>query len=56
MRLSLVVLAAGVGSRYGGPKQIDRVGPGGGTLIDYAAYDARRAGFERLLLVVAEGK
>ena len=56
MRLSLVVLAAGVGSRYGGPKQIDRVGPGGGTLIDYAVYDARRAGFERAILVVAEGK
>jgi hypothetical protein len=55
MSLSLVVLAAGVGSRYGGPKQIDRVGPGGGTLIDYAVYDARRAGFERAILVVAEG-
>jgi hypothetical protein len=56
MSLSLVVLAAGVGSRYGGPKQIDRVGPSGGTLIDYAVYDARRAGFERAILVVAEGR
>jgi len=55
MSLSLVVLAAGVGSRYGGPKQIDRVGPGGGTLIDYAVFDARRAGFERAILVVREG-
>lgn len=55
MGLTLVVLAAGVGSRYGGPKQIDRVGPGGSTLIDYAAYDARRAGFERAVLVVREG-
>ena len=55
MSLSLVVLAAGVGSRYGGPKQIDRVGPGGSTLVDYAAYDARQAGFERLILVVREG-
>jgi hypothetical protein len=53
--LSLVVLAAGVGSRYGGPKQIDRVGPGGATLLDYAAFDARRAGFERVVLVVREG-
>jgi hypothetical protein len=53
--LALVVLAAGVGSRYGGPKQIDRVGPGGATLLDYAAYDARRAGFDRLVLVVREG-
>jgi len=56
MSQSLVVLAAGVGSRYGGPKQIDRVGPGGATLIDYAVYDARRAGFERTILVVAEGR
>ncbi|HSD65998.1 MAG TPA: NTP transferase domain-containing protein [Vicinamibacteria bacterium] len=55
MGLSLVVLAAGVGSRYGGPKQIDRVGPGGATLLDYAAFDARRAGFERVILVVREG-
>ena len=55
MSLTLVVLAAGVGSRYGGPKQIDRVGPGGATLLDYAAYDARRAGFERVVLVVREG-
>ena len=55
MSLSLVVLAAGVGSRYGGPKQIDRVGPGGATLLDYAAFDARRAGFDRVVLVVREG-
>lgn len=55
MSPSLVVLAAGVGSRYGGPKQVDRVGPGGATLLDYAAFDARRAGFERVVLVVREG-
>jgi hypothetical protein len=55
MSLSLVVLAAGVGSRYGGPKQLDRVGPGGATLLDYAAYDGRRAGFDRVVLVVREG-
>ncbi|HXK10703.1 MAG TPA: NTP transferase domain-containing protein [Vicinamibacteria bacterium] len=55
MGLTLVVLAAGVGSRYGGPKQLDRVGPGGATLLDYAAFDARRAGFERVVLVVREG-
>jgi hypothetical protein len=54
-RLTLVVLAAGVGSRYGGPKQIDRVGPDGATLLDYAAFDAKRAGFERVVLVVREG-
>src|SRR5262245_56603086 len=56
MSLSLVVLAAGVGSRYGGPKQIDRVGPGGATLIDYSIFDARRAGFDRAVLVVGEGR
>jgi len=55
MTPSLVVLAAGVGSRYGGPKQIDRVGPGGATLLDYAAFDGKRAGFERVILVVREG-
>jgi hypothetical protein len=55
MRLSLVVLAAGVGSRYGGPKQIDAVGPGGATLLDYAAFDARRMGFERAVFVIGEG-
>lgn len=55
MSLSLVVLAAGVGRRYGGPKQIERVGPGGATLLDYAIFDGRRAGFERAILVVREG-
>jgi hypothetical protein len=55
MSLSLVILAAGVGSRYGGPKQIDRVGPGGATLLDYASFDAKRAGFDRVVLVVSEG-
>jgi hypothetical protein len=52
MGLSLVVLAAGIGSRYGGLKQLDRVGPGGATLPEYAAFDAHRAGFDRAVLVV----
>ena len=55
MSLTLVVLAAGIGSRYGGLKQVDRVGPGGATLLDYSAYDAWRAGFDRVVLVVAPG-
>ncbi len=55
MSLSLVVLAAGIGSRYGGLKQVDAVGPGGATLLDYSAYDAGRAGFDRVVLVVREG-
>ena len=49
---ALVILAAGVGSRYGGPKQLEPVGPGGATLMDYSIYDARRAGFPRVVLVV----
>jgi len=55
MGLSLVVLAAGVGSRYGGLKQLERVGPGGATLPEYAAFDAHRAGFDRVVLVVKPG-
>ena len=41
----LVVLAAGMGSRYGGLKQIDPVGPSGEVIMDYSLYDAKRAGF-----------
>jgi NDP-sugar pyrophosphorylase family protein len=52
MSLTLVVLAAGMGSRYGGLKQIDPVGPGGETLLDYALYDAKRAGFRRVVFVI----
>jgi hypothetical protein len=49
---TLVLLAAGMGSRFGGPKQIAPIGPGGSALIDYAARDAMGAGFERLVLIV----
>src|ERR1043165_8977623 len=52
MALTLVVLAAGMGSRYGGLKQIDPVGPGGETMLDYALYDAERAGFKRVVFVI----
>lgn len=47
----LLVMAAGRGTRYGGPKQLEPVGPSGETLIDYALADGRRAGFARGLLV-----
>jgi NDP-sugar pyrophosphorylase family protein len=47
-------MAAGVGSRFGGPKQLEPVGPAGETLIDYVLHDARRAGFERAVLVIRE--
>ncbi|HVW32003.1 MAG TPA: NTP transferase domain-containing protein [Acidimicrobiia bacterium] len=49
---TLVLLAAGMGSRFGGPKQIAPLGPGGSALIDYAAHDAVAAGFGRLVLIV----
>jgi hypothetical protein len=49
---TLVLLAAGMGSRFGGPKQIAPIGPGGSALIDYAARDAVTAGFGRLVLIV----
>jgi dTDP-glucose pyrophosphorylase len=52
MKPVLLVLAAGMGSRYGGLKQIDPVGPGGETLLDYAVYDAIQAGFGRVVFVI----
>ncbi len=52
MKTSLVVLAAGMGSRYGGLKQIDPVGPGGEVILDYSVFDAIRAGFDRVVFVI----
>ena len=49
---TLLVMAAGMGSRYGGLKQIDPVGPSGETIIDYSIYDALRAGFGKLVFVI----
>jgi MobA-like NTP transferase domain len=49
---ALVILAAGVASRYGSLKQLEAVGPGGEALLEYSAYDAWRAGFGRVILVV----
>ena len=46
---SLLVLAAGLGSRYGGLKQMDPMGPSGETLLDYSVYDALGAGFGRVI-------
>ena len=50
--LTLLVMAAGMGSRYGGLKQLDRVGPGGETIIDYSVYDAIRAGFNKVVFII----
>ena len=52
MKPTLLVLAAGLGTRYGGLKQIDPVGPHGQTLIDYTIYDAVRAGFGKVVFII----
>ncbi len=52
MTPTLLVLAAGMGSRYGGLKQLDPMGPSGETLLDYSVFDALRAGFGRVVFVI----
>ena len=52
MDMTLVVMAAGLGSRYGGVKQIERLGPDGEILMEYAIYDALCAGFDRIVLII----
>jgi dTDP-glucose pyrophosphorylase len=52
MKPTLLILAAGMGSRYGGLKQIDQVGPSGEAIIDYSIYDAIRAGFEKVTFII----
>ena len=50
--LTLLVMAAGMGSRYGGLKQLDEVGPSGETIIDYSVYDAIAAGFTKVVFII----
>lgn len=50
--MTLVILAAGMGSRYGGLKQIDPVGPNGEFIIDYSVYDAIKAGFNKIVFII----
>ncbi|HOW98097.1 MAG TPA: nucleotidyltransferase [Kiritimatiellia bacterium] len=52
MKLTLMIMAAGMGSRYGGLKQLDPVGPGGEIIMDYSVFDALRAGFHRVVFVI----
>ncbi|HYX05524.1 MAG TPA: sugar phosphate nucleotidyltransferase [Bacteroidales bacterium] len=52
MKPTLLILAAGMGSRYGSLKQIDQLGPSGETIIDYSVYDAVRAGFGKVVFVI----
>ncbi len=54
MKKTLVVLAAGMGSRFGGLKQIEPVGPNGEFIIDYSIYDAIRSGFEKVVFIIKE--
>jgi len=54
MKPTLLILAAGVGSRYGGLKQLDRIGPNGETLLDYSIYDAVQSGFGKVVFVIKE--
>ena len=52
MKPTLVVLAAGMGSRYGGLKQIDTLGPSGQAILQYSCFDAARAGFGKVVFVI----
>ena len=54
MKPILYIMAAGMGSRYGGLKQMEALGPGGETLMDYSVYDAIRAGFGRVVFVIGK--
>ena len=52
MSITLVVMAAGMGSRFGGLKQVAAVGPGGEAILDFSVYDAKRAGFDKIVFVI----
>lgn len=52
--MTLLILAAGMGSRYGGLKQIDPIGPGGEFIVDYSIYDAIKAGFDKVVFIIKE--
>jgi dTDP-glucose pyrophosphorylase len=52
MQPTLLILAAGIGSRYGGLKQVDGMGPGGEAILEYSVYDAIRAGFGKVVFVI----
>jgi len=53
-KVTLLILAAGMGSRYGSLKQMDGIGPSGEAILDYSVYDAIRAGFDRVVFVIRE--
>ncbi len=54
MNTTLVVMAAGMGSRFGGLKQMEPIGPGGEVLLDFSVYDAKKAGFNKVVFIIKE--
>ncbi len=54
MKSTLVIMAAGMASRYGSMKQIQQFGPGGETIMDYSIYDAIKAGFQKVVFIIRE--
>lgn len=54
MKPTLLILAAGIGSRYGGLKQLDPIGPSGETIVDYSIYDALQSGFGKVVFIIKE--
>ena len=54
MNTTLVVMAAGMGSRFGGLKQMEPIGPGGEVLLDFSVYDAKKAGFNKIVFIIKE--
>ena len=51
-KTTLIIMAAGMGSRYGGIKQLDPVGPSGEIIMDYSVYDAIEAGFDKVIFII----
>ena len=52
--MTLVILAAGMGSRFGGLKQVEKIDDEGNFIIDYSVYDAVRAGFDKIVFIINE--
>ena len=53
MAMTLIVLAATMGNKYGGLKQLEGIGPNGETILDFSVYDAVRVGFDKIVFVIS---